>query len=82
VLTGAATGENMATKTSYVCDCCFRESENNLGWARVTVNGQSDGKQLMPDVERDLCEICWSPLQTLMKEVQEQARERKVDAGN
>ena len=27
----------------------------------------------MPDDERDLCEICWSPLQTLMKKVQAEA---------
>ena len=33
-----------------------------MGWARVSVNGASDGKQLMPDDNRDLCEICWSPL--------------------
>ena len=67
----------MATKTTFVCDCCFREADINLGWAHVTVNGASDGKQLMPDVDRDLCEICWSPLQTLMTDVQDKARERR-----
>jgi hypothetical protein len=68
---------SMATKTTHVCDCCFRESDNNLGWARVTVNGASNGKQIMPDVDQDLCEICWSPLQTLMKQVHDQARDRR-----
>jgi hypothetical protein len=33
----------------------------------VSINGTSEGKQLMPGDDRDLCEICWSPLQTLMK---------------
>ena len=60
----------MGTKTTFVCDCCFRESDNNLGWVRISVNGASGGKQLMPEDNRDLCVICWSPLQTLMKEVQ------------
>jgi hypothetical protein len=67
----------MGTKTTFVCDCCFREADNNLGWAHVSVNGASDGKQLMPDDNRDLCEICWSPLQTLMKKVHEEAGERR-----
>jgi hypothetical protein len=67
----------MATKTTFVCDCCFRESDGNLGWAHVTVNGASDGKQLMPNVEKDLCEICWSPLQTTLKEVEKKGRERR-----
>jgi hypothetical protein len=66
----------MGARTTYICDCCFRESDNDLGWARVKINGVSDGKQVMPDDERDLCEICWSPLQTLLKEVQAKARER------
>jgi hypothetical protein len=57
----------MGTKTTFVCDCCLREADHNLGWAHVSVNGASDGKQLMPDENRDLCEVCWSPLQTLMK---------------
>jgi hypothetical protein len=61
----------MGTKTTFVCDCCLRESDNNFGWARVSVNGASDGRQLTPDDNRDLCEICWSPLQTLMKKVEE-----------
>jgi hypothetical protein len=67
----------MGTKTTFVCDCCFRESDNNLGWARVSINGAVDGKQLMPDDSRDLCEICFSPLQTLMKKVHDAAREKR-----
>jgi hypothetical protein len=67
----------MGTKTTFICDCCLREADNNLGWARVSVNGASDGKQLMPDDNRDLCEICWSPLQTLMKKVHDEAREKR-----
>jgi hypothetical protein len=67
----------MATKTTFVCDCCFREADSNLGWAHVSVNGASDGKQLMPEVDRDLCEICWSPLQTAMQHVQKTAREKR-----
>jgi hypothetical protein len=73
----AALLPRMATKTTFVCDCCFREADDNLGWAHVSVNGASDGKQLMPDDNRDLCEICWSPLQTLMKKVHEEAREKR-----
>ena len=67
----------MGTRTKFICDCCFREANSNLGWAHVTVNGASDGKQLMPDDNRDLCEICWSPLQMLMKKVYEEARVRR-----
>ena len=67
----------MGTRTTFICDCCFREADNNLGWAYIRVNGESDGKQLMPDDNRDLCEICWSPLQTLMKKVHEEARTRR-----
>jgi hypothetical protein len=67
----------MGTKTTFVCDCCLREADNNLGWAHVSVIGASDGRQLMPDDNRDLCEICWSPLQTLMKKVHEGAREKR-----
>jgi hypothetical protein len=47
----------------------FRESGNNLGWARVSVNGAGAGRQLLRNDKRDLREICWSPLQTLMKKV-------------
>ena len=72
----------MGTKTTFVCDCCLRESDNNLGWARVSINGISDGKQLLPDDSRDLCEICWSPLQTLMKKVHDDAREKRNSSGN
>jgi hypothetical protein len=71
----------MGTKTTFICDCCFREADNNLGWAHVSVNGVSDGKHIMPDDNRDLCEICWSPLQTLMKKVHEQAREKRNSSG-
>jgi hypothetical protein len=61
----------MGTKTTFICDCCLREADNNLGWARVSI------KHLMPDDNRDLCEICWSPLQTLMKKVHDEAREKR-----
>jgi hypothetical protein len=71
----------MGTKTTFICDCCLREADNNLGWARVSINGTSDGKQLMPDDNRDLCEICWSPLQTLMKKVHDEAREKRNSSG-
>jgi hypothetical protein len=71
----------MGTKTTFVCDCCLREADNNLGWARVHVNGASGGKQLMPDDDRDLCEICWSPLQTLMKKVHDEARAKRNSPG-
>ena len=58
----------------------FREANSNLGRAHVTVNGASDGKQLIPNVDRDLCEICWSPLQMLMKKVHEEARAKRNSA--
>ena len=67
----------MATKTTYECDCCFREADSNFGWAKIKVNGSAEGRQLMPDVDRDLCEVCWSPLQTALKDVQEKAREKR-----
>jgi hypothetical protein len=70
-------GISMGTRTTYVCDCCFRESDNNLGWAHLHINGASGGKQLMPDDDRDLCEICWSPMHTLMKKVHDEAQERR-----
>jgi len=59
-----------------------READSNLGWAHVHVNGASGGKQLMPDDDRDLCEICWSPLQTLMKKVHDEAREKRNSAAS
>jgi hypothetical protein len=68
----------MGTKTTFVCDCCFRDSDINLGWARVSVNGASDGRQLMPDDNRDPYEICWSPLQTLLKEVHDEAQKSET----
>jgi hypothetical protein len=67
----------MATKTTFICDVCFREADHNLGWAHVTVNGASEGKQLMSAEERDLCEICWDPFRPLMAKVQEEAREKR-----
>jgi hypothetical protein len=70
----------MGTKTTFICDCCFREANSNLGWAHVSINGASDGKQIMPDDNRDLCEICWSPLQTLMKKVYDEARDKRNSA--
>jgi hypothetical protein len=66
---------NGAWEKTCVCDCCFREADDNLGWAHIHVNG--GGKQLMPDDDRDLCEVCWSPLQTLMKKVHEEARAKR-----
>ena len=78
---GSALIWRMGTKTTFVCDCCFREADNNLGWAHVHVHGASGGKQLMPDDDRDLCEICWSPLQTLMKKVHDEARAKRNLSG-
>jgi hypothetical protein len=66
----------MATKTSFICDC-FRKSDSNLGWVHILVNGAAEGRQLMPDDERDLCDICWSPLQTLMKQIYEETKSRR-----
>ena len=37
----------------------------------------SMARQLMPDDSRDLCEICFSLLQTLMKKVHDEAREKR-----
>jgi hypothetical protein len=71
----------MGTKTTFICDCCLREADNNLGWAHISINGASDGKQLIPDENRDLCEICWSPLQTTMKQVHQEAREKRNSSG-
>jgi hypothetical protein len=67
----------MSTKTTFICDCCFREADNNLGWARIGINGAVDGKQIMPQENRDLCEICWGPLQSLMKKVSDEAQEKR-----
>jgi len=67
----------MGTKTTFICDCCLREADNNLGWARIHISGDSGDKQLMPEENRDLCEICWSPLQTLMNKVHDDARARR-----
>jgi hypothetical protein len=71
----------MGTKTTFICDCCLREANNNLGWARIHINGAS-GDKLMPDENRDLCEICWSPLQTLMNKVHDDARAKRNPSGN
>jgi hypothetical protein len=72
----------MATKTTFICDCCHRENDNDFGWAHIHIHGVSDGKKLMPDDDRDLCEICWSPLQTLMKKVQAEALEANRDSSD
>ena len=72
----------MGTKTTFICDCCLREADNNLGWARIHINGVSGDKQLLPDENRDLCEICWSPLQTLMNKAHDDARARRNSSGN
>ena len=71
----------MAAKTTFVCDCCLRKSDTDLGWAQITVNGASEGKQLMPDLKKDLCEICWSPVQAALNDVNEKARERRNAVG-
>ena len=62
----------MATKATFICDCCQREALNNFGWARIEVSG--DKKLLVDDETRDLCEICWSPLKTLMQEISSKVR--------
>jgi hypothetical protein len=66
----------MATKTTFVCDCCHREADTDFGWASVSIQGRSETNQLLPDEHHDLCEICWSPLKTLMNKVSAEARER------
>ena len=67
----------MSTGTTFVCDCCLREAHNHVGWAHIRVNWADGDRQLMPDEARDLCEICWSPLQQLLKQQLEQhARKR------
>jgi hypothetical protein len=71
----------MGTKTTFICDCCLREADSNLGWARVHINGASGDKQLLPDDNRDLCEICWGPLQVLMKKVHAEARAKRNSTG-
>jgi hypothetical protein len=71
----------MGMKTTFICDCCLLEAENNLGRARIHINGASGDKQVMPDENRDLCEICWSPLQTLMNEVHADARAKRNSSG-
>ena len=70
----------MGKKTTFICDCCLREADNNFGWAHVHINGASGDKQLLADDKRDLCEICWSPLQTLMKKVHDEARANRSKA--
>jgi hypothetical protein len=64
----------MATKMTFVCDCCRREADSNLGWAHIQITGAAGGQQRLPDKEKDLCEICWSPLETLMEKVHAEAR--------
>jgi hypothetical protein len=80
--TFTALSSRMGTKTTFICDCCLREADNNLGWALIHINGASGDKQLMPDENRDLCEICWSPLQTLMNKAHDDARARRNSSGN
>ncbi len=66
----------MSTKTTFVCDCCLREADNHVGWARISINGADGSRQIIPDEVRDLCEICWSPLMELMKQVEQKARDK------
>jgi len=47
----------MGTKTTFICDCCLREADSNLGGSRSHQRCQRC-KQLMPEDNRDLCEIC------------------------
>ena len=68
----------MATKTTFVFDCCFREADSNLGWAHVTVNGASDGKQLMPNVDRDLRAICWSRSRRCLRKCRKRLRSGEI----
>jgi hypothetical protein len=67
----------MSTKTTFVCDCCLREAGNQVGWAHIQINGADGNRQVMPDKVHDLCEICWSPLQELMNQVQQDARQQR-----
>jgi hypothetical protein len=67
----------MATKVTFICDCCQREALNNFGRARIEVSG--DKKLLVDDETQDLCEICWSPLTTSMQEISSKARTEKAD---
>ena len=67
----------MATKVTFICDCCHREAVNNFGWARIEVSG--DNKLLVDDETHDLCEICWSPLKTLMREISSEARTEQTE---
>jgi hypothetical protein len=52
----------MATKATFICDCCQREALNNFGWARIEVSG--DKKLLVDDETQD----------TLMQEISSKAR--------
>ena len=54
----------MGTKTTFICDCCLREADNNLGWARIHINGASGDKQLMPDENRRPLGDFWGPVCT------------------
>ena len=68
----------MATNRPFICDRCQREAVNNLvGWAGIEVSG--DKKLLVDDETQDLCEICWSPLKTLMQEISSKARTEKAE---
>jgi hypothetical protein len=70
---GAAVG----TRTTYICDCCYREADTNLGWARIQISGASGKLEIKPDETRDLCEVCWGQLQTLMEKISAEAREKR-----
>ena len=65
----------MATKTSFVCDCCHRESDADIGWAHINVKGLSSLIKIVPDENRDLCPICWDPLNNLMHRLAAEAKE-------
>ena len=45
----------MATKATFICDCCQREPVINFAWARIEVGG--DKKLLVDDETQDLCEL-------------------------
>ena len=46
---------------------------------RVQGEVSGDKKLLVDDETQDLCEICWSPLKTLMQEISSKARTEKAE---
>ena len=58
----------MTSKTTFVCDCCHRDAEAEIGWAQVKINE--------PDEKFDLCPICWDPLKALMHQLAAEAKDR------